>query len=759
MLFHLQSFGEESAPLNRASAIGLLHLLKYISGKPEKQRIITATSMGGKFGIHQPVNGSMSGASSTSTSLTQAAVVGIIKSAAKELTTSVCKSIDFAFDGEKTKEGVNTIASQLFSEVILDDSTLETGYVSEERFGLSVIDCPINDDLPQATLNKDSVILITGGARGITAEIAVQLAKQYKPTLILIGRSSLPEKEDSHYASLTGVRELKAKIIELTREEGKPVSIPHVEAEYKKIVKDREIRNNIERLEATANKVFYYNLDVRDTQALSELVEQIYKEHGKIDAVIHSAGVIEDALIKDKSTESFCRVFDTKVISALTLLNTLRLDSLRYLFLFSSVVGRTGNAGQSDYVAANEVLNKLALAAQNRMSGRAVSMMWGPWRGGMAQPELEEIFAQHGWSMISIPDGCAVFLDELRCSQKNESELLYVAELNNVGKPNPTGARLQKADLLVNAANNQEYIIELDTQVDTFLLDHAFDGVPVLPMAYALELMCEAAVSSYPDLPLTAIKTFDIPAGILFDSQRKKLSIIVQEKEKNKDHVIAQISIHSGTTKRRENFKAIFVMGTDVNQISLPEKIPSLISQSKPNDQSNNSTSPEFNTGSEIALPSVVDIYRQWLFHGPKFRGIQTINAAGDQGIWGRVTGLTPDHCLNLEYSRNWIIDPVMFDSSMQLGGIWARHCLDITVLPTGFRQLRFLRSPDYKRGDVVTAYILISPTDSKNELSCDLAIYNQAGQLCIVVEQLTGVGNKSLHRLVGEKATASIPK
>jgi len=753
MFFHLQSFGEESANLNRASAISLLHLLKYISNNTGKQqRIITATSMGGKFGIEQSVNGDMSG---DLFSPTQAAVVGLTKVAAKELPNSICKAIDFTVDKRKVKNELKNIALQILSESVLDDSTIETGYLSDERFGLSVIDAPARHDLAKSNLNQDSVVLITGGARGITAEIAFELARHYKPTLIIVGRSGLPEKEDPHYAGLTGARELKAKIIELIREEGKPISIPHVEADYKKLVKDRELRNNLDRLKATANKVQYHNLDVRDTEALVQLIENIYKEHGRIDAVIHSAGIIEDALIKDKTTESFCRVFDTKVSSALTLLNSLKLGSLQYLFLFSSVVGRTGNAGQSDYVAANEVLNKLALAAQSKMSGRAASIMWGPWRGGMAQPELEEIFAQYGWSMISVPSGCNVFLNELLCLQKTEPEILFVAELESSRKPQATGARLHKSNLLINSGSNREYIIELDTQVDTFLLDHAFDGVPVLPMAYALELMCEAAASTYADLSLATIKTFDIPAGILFDSQRKKLSIIVQEKEKGKDHVIAQVSIHSGTTKRRENFRAVFVMGKDINQTTIPAAVPMVLSSVE------GKIHPEFITGAEINLPSVAEIYRQWLFHGPKFRGIQTINAAGNQGIWGQVAGLSPDRCLGIQPSANWIIDPVMFDSSMQLGGIWARCCLDITVLPTGFKQLCFLKAPNYQQGDILTAYVLIAPTDSKNELSCDLAIYNQAGELSILVEGLTGVGNKSLHRLVGQNNVieAGIPK
>jgi hypothetical protein len=72
---------------------------------------------------------------------------------------------------------------------------------------------------------------------------------------------------------------------------------------------------------------------------------------------------------------------------------------------------------------------------------------------------------------------------------------------------------------------------------------------------------------------------------------------------------------------------------------------------------------------------------------------------------------------------------------------------------------LHLLKAPDCKQDSALTAYVLIAPTESKNELSCDLAIYNQNGELAILVEGLTGVGNKSLHRIVGQNAAAGVPK
>ncbi len=678
---------------------------------------------------------------------------------------SICKAIDFTIDEGKVKDELKNIASQILSESIFDDSTIEAGYLSGERFGLSVIDVPAKHDLSQVNLNQNSVILITGGARGITAEIAFELAKHYKPTLILIGRSQLPGKEDPRYNALTGARELKAKIIELIREDGKPVSIPHVEAEYKKLVKDREIRNNINKLEATTGKVVYHNLDVRDSQALTQLIEDIYKEYGKIDAVIHSAGIIEDALIKDKDTESFCRVFDTKVSSALTLLNSLKLDSLQYLFLFSSVVSRTGNAGQSDYVAANEVLNKLALAAQSKMSGRAASIMWGPWRGGMAQPELEEIFAQYGWSMIGVPAGCNVFLNELLCLQKTESEMLFVAELIDQNKRQAAGARLHQAELLVNgngSGNRYEYIFELDPQqVDVFLQDHAFGGVPVVPMAYAIELMCEAVCSTYPDLPLRMLENCEIMAGILFDSLKKKISIVVQEEEKVPNRAAGQISIITGTHKRTENYKASYVMGGDVSLPAPSSGIPATcsfdpqINQSKPNRVEAEQVRLEL--GTPTTLPPLDEIFRKWLFQGPSFLGIKTINAAGEHGIWGRVSGLNPERCLQLPPSENWAIDPVMFDSALQLAGIWARHRVNMIALPTGFRRFTCFMKPDCQPGEIFTACVLVSSGPSANEFTCDLAVYKQSGELCLLLERLSGIDSKSLQRLASQTVPNTI--
>src|SRR5262249_39201390 len=133
-----------------------------------------------------------------------------------------------------------------------------------------------------------------------------------------------------------------------------------VETAYRALLRDREVRSRIAGMRDAGATVIYHQVDVRDGAAFTGLIEQLYAAHGRIDGVVHGAGVIEDKLVEDKAPESLDRVFDTKVDSAFVLARTLRPDGLRFLVFFSSIAGRFGNRGQADYVAANEVLNKLA---------------------------------------------------------------------------------------------------------------------------------------------------------------------------------------------------------------------------------------------------------------------------------------------------------------------------------------------------------------------------------------------------------------
>ena len=170
----------------------------------------------------------------------------------------------------------------------------------------------------------------------------------------------------------------------------------------------------------------YTALDVRDHQAFESYIEGVYERHGTIDGVIHGAGVVEDKLLRHKTTESFERVFDTKVFGALVLAKKLREDT-RFVVFFSSVAGAFGNRGQVDYAAANDVLDKIAHSLQTRLKGRVVSINWGPWAGrGMVSPELEREYARRGIGLIPLESGVAAFMNELHHGSREDTQVVLM---------------------------------------------------------------------------------------------------------------------------------------------------------------------------------------------------------------------------------------------------------------------------------------------------------------------------------------------
>jgi NAD(P)-dependent dehydrogenase (short-subunit alcohol dehydrogenase family) len=172
--------------------------------------------------------------------------------------------------------------------------------------------------------------------------------------------------------------------------------------------------------------VNYTALDVRDIEAFEMFIGDLYARHGRIDGVVHGAGVIEDKLIRDKSAESFQRVFDTKVRGALILNKTLR-DDVKFVVFFSSVASAFGNRGQVDYAAANDVLDKLAASLRVRVNGRVVSVNWGPWADtGMVSPQLEREYARKGIGLIPLRAGVEALLGELNGGVHDAAQVILM---------------------------------------------------------------------------------------------------------------------------------------------------------------------------------------------------------------------------------------------------------------------------------------------------------------------------------------------
>ena len=119
-------------------------------------------------------------------------------------------------------------------------------------------------------------MLITGGARGITSLVAAELARRWRPTLLLIGTTPMADgSNDAELDKLSDASELKAALFERLRRGGRSVSPTDLEQAYKALRREREVRRNLERLRATGSRVEYARVDVRDFARLGVARERL----------------------------------------------------------------------------------------------------------------------------------------------------------------------------------------------------------------------------------------------------------------------------------------------------------------------------------------------------------------------------------------------------------------------------------------------------------------------------------------------------
>ncbi|HEX3334381.1 MAG TPA: SDR family NAD(P)-dependent oxidoreductase, partial [Acidimicrobiales bacterium] len=254
-----------------------------------------------------------------------------------------------------------------------------------------------------------SAVLVTGGARGVTAEAALAIARLGAGHIELVGRSPWPDADEE--ALTAGAPEL-ADVRRILIGSGRYSTPSEIEAECGRLFRAREMRATASALEDIGAEFRYHQADARDADSLAAVVAEVGERLGRLDLVVHGAGVLDDRLVRDKSLEGFDRVFATKVDAARTLLDVLPPDTS--VVFFGSVSGVFGNRGQVDYAAANDALDELAEVASRSRTGRVVSIDWGPWGGGgMVSPELEREYARRGIGLIRPEEGTQALLDEL----------------------------------------------------------------------------------------------------------------------------------------------------------------------------------------------------------------------------------------------------------------------------------------------------------------------------------------------------------
>ena len=499
-------------------------------------------------------------------------LAGLTKTLKIEWPEVFCRWVDIAL-GQPVQE-------ILEAELLDANLTLsEVGWRKNERVTLRAK--PQGFGGQTQSIGKKEVFVVSGGAKGVTAACVLGLAQVSKATFLLLGRSPL-EPEPSWAAGTTDLQSLKTQAQAAMVAAGEKPTPVKIGAKVSAVLGQREIARNLEAIKALGAKAVYLSCDVTNPKAVAASLKKAGL--GPVTGLIHGAGVLADKKIENKTFEDFERVYGTKVDGLAGLLGALDPQALKYLVLFSSSAGFYGNLGQSDYAAANEVLNKTAWAFHARYpQARVLSMNWGPWEGGMVNESLKKLFESRGVEVIPVAEGVAALVHEL--SVPGGPIQLVIG--SSMVLPEPLSGGPKKFELQC----------QLDPKQLPLLEDHQIAGEWVLPMTFGLHWMAQKAANLYPGYKITGLTQAKVLKGIKL-AQAQDFTLVLEETKKT-DH---QVTLKAQLSGPGAKLPVLY----DSLQIDLDTQAPVAPRQSPP-------------TGSGKAVQYYQD---GTLFHGPGFQGI-----------------------------------------------------------------------------------------------------------------------------------------
>lgn len=591
-----------------------------------------------------------------------AAVHGLLKTAALEWPEVACSVVDLhpslspALLAEELARGFYDV------EVVLAPEGRMVPVVRERVVPAS-----------SEALSSSSVWVASGGARGVTATTLLALAKKAKPALLLLGRTPIAP-EPATCANAIDEASLKKALIEDAKANGKPLSLPAIGEEAKRILAVREIVGFVRELESAGARVMYRAVDVRDPHAVSAACAEARASFGPITGLVHGAGVLADKRIEDKTAEQVDRVMDTKVKGLEALLAATRADPLDTVVLFSSVAGRFGNVGQVDYSMANEALNEMARRLVVERPGAVIkSMNWGPWEGGMVTPALKKMFEERGVRVLSHADGAKHFVDEL-LARDGFVEVVFGGELAPETPPAAIAAP--------EAPRGKRF--HLDSRAWPFLADHAVKGTVVLPVVGALELFART----------TSARCFE------------------------------DIQVLRGVQLPR-----FFGEGHDVEVARDGKKVTlTVVGEKAPSYRANVGNPAVALAPLEapaVDAPAFGDLYDNLLFHGPAFHLVDRVLGAGKAGCVALVKG-----SLENEWGDGFAVDMGALDAALQVALLWARAVTGGAFLPTSIARVW---SSDPQSGPL--RCVLVGKSIDGVRGACDIRLTDMAGRVVFSLE------------------------
>jgi enediyne polyketide synthase len=484
-------------------------------------------------------------------------------------------------------------------------------------------------------LGPQDVVLVSGGGKGIVAECSLMLARETGAALVILGRS---RPED-----------------------------------------DVELAAHLKKLSDQGVKAKYASADVTDAQGVKFAVTEAEANFGRVTAVAHGAGRNQPTLLRDLDHATLMRTLAPKAQGLRNLLAAVEVNNLRLLVTFGSVIGRAGLRGEADYALANAYQSLLTEKfAREHPECRCLAFESSAWSGiGMAERlGSVEALRREGITVIHPEQGIAWFRALL--SRRLPTVSVMLAGRLGAHPPLPMEGAIPLLRFLEKPRVHYPGVelvadAELTTASDPYLLDHVFEGQPLLPGVMALEAMTQAAMA------VTGESKLPVLTGVRFERSlvvapgaRVTLRVAALVREPGCVEVVVR---SSNTSFQIDHFRCVCSFTEPPLPLGEPAPPPG---------------------PSRLPVDPEKDLYGTLLFQSGRFRRLAGYRALNARSCWAEIaSGAPANGGKRAEANRSWFSQ--YLPSALVLGDAAARdaalHAVQACVphavlLPIGVKRL-----------------------------------------------------------------------
>jgi NAD(P)-dependent dehydrogenase (short-subunit alcohol dehydrogenase family)/acyl carrier protein len=640
------------------------------------------------------------------------AVVGFAKAYKREQPNVLVKAVDFEI--EPTVDP----AEVLIDETLSDPGVVEVGYHHGRRFTIMLEERSAVDGQAGLTLNHDRVFVATGAAGSITSEIVADLAAASSGVFYLLDLVPAPEGNAANIKLFrTDQDGLKQKLIEEMKTAGEKPTPVKIDKQLFAIERSEAALRAMEAVTAAGGRPLYYSVNLLDAHAIAQVVDDIRQRHGRIDVLLHAGGVEISRSLPDKEPEEFDLVFDVKTEGFFNILHAAKDMPIGAIVSFSSVAGRFGNAGQTDYSAANDLLCKLTSSLRRTWpETRSIAIDWTAWGSiGMAtRGSIPKIMEMAGIDTLPPAVGIPTIRRELTCGG-TRGEVVVAGRLGimtnefdetgglDVARINHALSQRDRPLLMIGEVKTAklhgglEVETTLDPNVQPFLFDHQLEDTPLLPGVMGTEMLAELASVLAPDYTVAEVfnERFESPFKFY---RRQPRTLYLQATIQLSSHgdLIAHTRLRSITPAPKPELPAQEKVHftADVRLTCRVKPQPAIAFDAPPVE----------------SMPIGHQAIYRVFFHGPAYQVIERARVEGDRAT-GLISAELPPNTSPANAAS--IMAPRLIEACFQTVGVWQIEAQHVMALPLSIGSVAAYRQPGEVQGRLYAVATAINHGES----------------------------------------------